>query len=144
MSTFTLRRHYPSEVEYWVSDEGPQAPAPLNVGYTLTVGANTENPLEWRVTVTVNFSGKLDDKDLVKGKVTFVGYFDLPADIPEAERQNFAARHGGGILYNATRELVANISARSPHLLITLPITSFSEVKIDPDAPQVKIRAPRP
>lgn len=141
---FTLRRHYPSEVEYRVADDGTTSPVQLEASYTISVGHNTDNPLDWRVALTVQFSGKAEAKELVKGKVTFVGYFNITDTIPDAERQNYAARNGGGILYSAARELIANISARSPHMLITLPVASFASINIDPATPRVQLKAARP
>ena len=132
MSDFILRRHYPVKVDYWASEHEVVQPANLDVKYTIGVGHNKTNPLDWRVQLTVVFSARHQNEDTIKGTVVFVGYFLLPDVIPEADRTNFAARNGASVLYSATRELVAYISCRSANRNITLPLAVFNEVKIDP------------
>lgn len=142
MSSLNIRQHHPVQVEYWASEEAVSDPAPLKVAYSISLGPNTDNPLDWRVALTVNFSGiSPKKKETVKGTVTFVGYFDVSADTPKTERENFVARNGASVLYSAVRELLANISCRSSNRRVLLPLTSFHDITINPDAPKAQIEA---
>ena len=131
MPGFNLRRHYPTEIEFWSTEEGYSEPCEVKAQLTLGVGPNTSNPLDWRVNSKVTFTAKAGKKTVARGSVAFVGFFDVPMEMEEAKRQKFVAENGASILYAATRELVANITARAPNKLITLPPTSFGGLNPD-------------
>jgi preprotein translocase subunit SecB len=138
---FTLKRHYPIKVEYWASEDAVVQPAELDTSYAVSLGSNTASPLDWRVALIVKFSAKSEKKEIARGEVVFVGYFGIPDNVPESDRQKTVGQIGASVLYNATRELIANLTCRSTNRHITLPLTSFHDLKFDPNAAKEVIEA---
>ncbi|HXC99110.1 MAG TPA: protein-export chaperone SecB [Verrucomicrobiae bacterium] len=57
-----------------------------------------------------------------------VGLFELIADFPGGDKETLVRVNGLGILYGAAREMVLNITARSLHGPLSLPVVNFVEV----------------
>lgn len=137
MGPINIRRHYPTDTQVWISEEPISEPFVANVQMQVNAGHSEKNKLDWRVQTVVTFNAKIGEKLIAKGSITYVGFFDFPADIPEGEMDQFAIRQGGTLLYGATRELVANISARAPNRLITLPPIFIQKAEKMLDGPLV-------
>jgi preprotein translocase subunit SecB len=131
MNNLTLRRHFPIGIEYSTSEDIVAQPIELKAEYSIGLGQNQTDPLDWRVMLTVNFSAVSDKKEIAKGKVVFVGYFNVHEAVPAEERPTFVASTGSSVLYGASRELIADITCRSVNRHIILPIVSFADVKIE-------------
>jgi preprotein translocase subunit SecB len=138
MSNFSLKRHYPKEVEFWVTEEVVPQMITLNAEYQINVGTSKLDPLDWRVELNLRFSGKASDVEVAKGKIVFVGYFGLPEELPEKNRAEFVAKQGASILYAASRELLTNLSCRSPHIHLILAPTTFAGLNVDATVPKTE------
>jgi preprotein translocase subunit SecB len=127
MGQFKIRIHYPTEIQYTALEESHPGGFLTEAAISVSGGPNTNDPLDWRVSVTVSFKAKDKEIEVAKGTVAFVGYFDLPPEVKEEDRNEFVNRNAAPILYAAIRELVANISARSPNGAVILAPMVFSD-----------------
>ena len=127
MGQLQLRRHYPSEIQYILSDDIPSGELKIECGITLNAGHNTDNPLDWRVTTQTTFRVWKENKDIIKGHITFVGFFGVPIDIDATERAGYVSKFATPILYSAAREVIANLTGRAPMTPIALPHMSFEK-----------------
>ena len=128
MGKLNLRRHYPTDITCNISEDTPGVNLLVSAQVSMTAGHNTENKLDWRISTTVKFSAKVGEIAVANGSVTFVGFFDAPSDMAEDKRPGFVVSNGVPILYSATRELLANLTARAPGKLVTLPPFDFGNV----------------
>jgi preprotein translocase subunit SecB len=55
------------------------------------LGTTTANPLDWRVSITVNFSVEVEKKVVCKGSVIYAGFFDVSETVTVESRQKFVA-----------------------------------------------------
>jgi preprotein translocase subunit SecB len=107
------------------------------VAATPYLAQSTENSLDWAIQLRVVIKpAPTDDPPPYTGAVTFFGNFRISENVPEESRRKIVATNGSSILYGAARELVANITARGPHPMITLPSISF--VKAEAGEPSLK------
>jgi preprotein translocase subunit SecB len=139
MSNFDLRRHYPSEVSLSISEDAHEEPFKVEANVSVAGGPNTASDLNWRVATTVAFKATSKTGKVAEGKVTFVGYFDISPEVPADKRAQFMVTQGTSILYAATREWIANQTARAPGKLIILPPTIFQDlaIKKNPNAKEI-------
>ncbi len=56
------------------------------------------------------------------------GLVEVHDEFPAERRESLAVVNGLGLLYGAVREMVANVTARSVHGILTLPALNFVEV----------------
>lgn len=90
------------------------------------VAQNDTDPLDWIIRLDVDIANPSADLHApYTGRLEFFGKFRLAAEIPEDRRLLMVSNHGASILYGAVREMVANLTARMPHGMITLPAMSF-------------------
>ena len=136
---FIFRRHYPTDVQFWLSEE-PLPPEGFTVQVQLKVmgGSNSQDPLDYRIQTNVVFSGNLGEKQVARGSITFVGFFTLPDELSEEARSKYAVKQGASLLYSATRELVCSLSARAPNRLITLPPVVIGDIAMEKSAEQIE------
>ena len=106
------------------------AEAPLSLDFNREWGPSSNDPLEWKLSLTVRF-GTEDEEEFVpyRGLLRIVGYFRINEGFPEARRDELIRITGASILYGACREMLANLTARTPHGMISLPSISFVDQK---------------
>ncbi len=126
-SPLAIRAHEFREIHLDVADEeNPQAP--LSLDFNRTWGASQTDPLDWMLELTVAFGpGKKTDQVPYTGRIRAVGYFRIHEAYPEKNRESLICITGASILYGACREMLANLTARSSHGMISLPSISFIE-----------------
>jgi len=96
------------------------------VAATPQLSQSKENPLEWAILLRVVIKqAETEHPAPYTGEVTFFGNFRVSEAVTEESRRRLVGTNGASILYGAARELVANITARGPHPMITLPSISF-------------------
>lgn len=123
------------------ASSGKDPSAPLGIQLGREWGPSTENPLDWRLSLTVRFGGK-GDKDgppPYHGHLKVIGYFEVAESYPEDKRDSLIGITGASILYGACREMLANLTARGPHGLVSLPSISF----LEPDGKKAAKKATR-
>lgn len=69
------------------------------------------------------------------------GYFQVAESFPEEKIDSLVRITGASILYGACREMLANLTARSSHGMISLPSISFIEASA-PEKKTAKKKAP--
>ena len=126
-SPLTIRAHEFREIHFEVAEEeDPQAP--LSLDFHRDCGVSQTDPLDWMLELTVAFGAeKEDDKVPYSGRIRIAGYFHIAEAYPEKNRESLIRVTGASILYGACREMLANLTARSSHGMISLPSISFIE-----------------
>lgn len=126
-SPLAIRSHEFREIHLEVAEEDdPQAP--LSLDFNREWGCSQTDPLNWMLELTVAFGGEKEtDKVPYRGKIRAVGYFQIHKAYPEQDRESLIRITGASILYGACREMLANLTARSSHGMISLPSISFIE-----------------
>ena len=100
--------------------------APLSIDLNRRWGASEADPLDWMLELTVTFGGENEsDQVPYQGMIRAVGNFRIAEDYPENNRDSLIRVTGASILYGACREMLANLTARSAHGMISLPSVSF-------------------
>jgi len=94
-------------------------------------GIDTKNELQRFCELTVHFgSVKEEEPAPYTGKITVTGVFLVSESFSEAHRDHLIHVTATSILYGACREMLANLTARSTHGMLSLPSVSF----YDPDS----------
>lgn len=118
-----------------VASESEASEIPLNLSCHREWSASDSDPRVWRLTLTVEFGGDEDAPPApYTGRLKAVGSFRVAAAFPEDRRESLIRVTGASILFGACREMLANLTARGPHGMISLPSISF----IDPKTPEPK------
>lgn len=94
------------------------------------VSRSTDDDLQFEVELTVRFGPTQKDFPTgYTGAVTFSGIFEVAGSYPEEKRDMLVNVTGPSILFGACREMVANLTARGKHGMLTLPSVSFTTGK---------------
>jgi preprotein translocase subunit SecB len=113
---------------------------------------HTSDPLRCCVEMTIVFGGETEGKPSVySGMLRIKGFFRIHEKYPAEKRQQLFAVTGSSILYGACREMLANLTARGTHGVVSLPSVSFmppAPKKADPTGsrlaePETPYRAKR-
>lgn len=98
----------------------------FGVSATPMVVQSDDDPLLWAIQLHVEIKESATEAlPPYTGSITFFGNFRVSPLVPDDRRKKMVATNGSSILYGAVRELVANLTARGPHPMITLPSISF-------------------
>ena len=102
----------------------------FSVSTSATVAHNQKDPTDYLVGLEVKIeSARKGVRAIYEGKVEFLGQFQVSDSLPEEKRLRAVTVNGASILYGAVREMVANVTARGPHPMITLPSLSFLDAE---------------
>jgi len=94
------------------------------------VSQSTDHDLQFEVELTVSFGPTREDRPTgYTGTVTFSGIFEVAGSCPAEKRDLLVNITGPSILFGACREMVANLTARGKHGMLTLPSVSFTPGK---------------
>ena len=127
-SPLAIRAHQFREIHLDVADE-EDPKAPLNLSCKRECGCSQTDPLDWMVDLTVAFGPENEaDKVPYTGRIRVVGYFRIHEAYPRQNRESLIRIPGASILYGACREMLANLTARSSHGMISLPSISFIDL----------------
>jgi preprotein translocase subunit SecB len=98
----------------------------LGLKFNRKWGVSDNDPLNWILELTVEFGGDQGEaKAPYAGLMRIEGIFNIHKDYPEDKRDSLIKVTGASILYGACREMLANLTARSSHGIISLPSVSF-------------------
>ena len=94
------------------------------------ISASPEDPLHWKVVLTVEFSPKDPEiPSTYEGRVSAEGEFRIHETFEEKNREALIRVTATSILYGACREMIASFTARSIHGILSLPSISFRKTK---------------
>jgi preprotein translocase subunit SecB len=104
----------------------PNPTGELSLNTDLSLGKNPDDELSRFCELTVKFYSLDENKPApYSGKITINGVFQISKEYAEHRRDQLIEVTGPSILYGACREMVANLTARSTHGLLSLPSVSF-------------------
>jgi preprotein translocase subunit SecB len=107
----------------------------LELNTDVNVGIHSEDPLLRSCELSVAFGSAAKDRPApYTGKITINGQFQIAENYAEHRRQQLIEVTAISILYGACREMLANLTARSSHGLLSLPSVSF----FDPNSSTAK------
>jgi len=94
------------------------------------ISASPEDPLHWKVVLTVEFSPKDPEiPSTYEGRVSAEGEFRIHETFEEKNREALIRVTATSILYGSCREMIASFTARSIHGILSLPSISFRKTK---------------
>lgn len=122
--------------------EAPKFRDGISIRTNRTVQPIPEKPLEWIVQLSVLF-GNFDETPIepakYTGQITVRGLFQVAEQYSAEERSKLMEITASSILYGACREMLANLTARSSHGMISLPSVTFTPFEnTENKAPQVQ------
>lgn len=124
-SPIQIERHEFLDVEVHAAEsEGAHTSLPLTINRNFAQHAN--DPFRWRVELKILFGGEREGKPSVySGQIRIAGYFRVHEKCPEEKVTQLVEVTGASILYGACREMLANLTARGSHGVVSLPSVSF-------------------
>jgi preprotein translocase subunit SecB len=124
-SPLSIVAHEFREIQVKAAEED-QPKGTLGLKFNRKWGASDNDPLNWILELTVEFGGDQGEaKAPYAGLMRIEGIFNIHKDYPEDKRDSLIRVTGASILYGACREMLANLTARSSHGIISLPSVSF-------------------
>jgi preprotein translocase subunit SecB len=120
----------------------------LKIKTRRSLAKDVENPSHWKLTLTVEFGpNNAEEPAAYAGVITIVGSFHIAQGYPDDRHQALINVTAASILYGACREMVANLTARSTHGLLSLPSISFAPapdpIENKPEASKKRIDSKR-
>ena len=103
-----------------------------------------KKPRDWKITLDIRFGAKEADteKSPYSGRLVVEGEFRIVDAYPDDKIQALVEVTGSSILYGDCREMLANLTARSTHGMISLPSVSFLEAPAAPKKKTAKKKLP--
>ncbi len=82
--------------------------------------------------LAVRFGGEKEGvESIYSGEIHVIGYFKVHEKYPEAKTKKLIEVTAASILYGACREMLANLTARGPHGMVSLPSLSFIPLPLE-------------
>ncbi len=145
-SPLQLERHEFLRIELHAAESGD-----VNESLPLKLHRNwapsDDDPRRWRLILQVNFGGEKEGAaSLYSGQLRIAGFFRVVEQYPTEKMQDLVGITGASMLYGACREMLANLTARGPHGMVSLPSVSFVPLKEEPtpQGPGEIEKTPRP
>lgn len=124
-SPLQIERHEFLDVEVHAT-ESDESHTSLPLSINRILAQHDGDSLRWRLELTVRFGGDKDGKPSVySGMLRIAGYFHVHEKFPPEKRCQLIEVTGASILYGACREMLANLTARGAHGVVSLPSISF-------------------
>ena len=127
-SPLTIKAHYLTHIELRSASPDFVQSSEFVLKTRRTVEKLEDESRDWKVELTVQF-GPEDESSpvLFHGTITVVGEFEVSPKFPTEKTDDLLKITGASILYGTAREMIANLTARTPYGLISLPSISFVE-----------------
>lgn len=130
-SPLTIERYEFVRIDLTASERS-DAHTELGVNVRRQWGAADGDPRNWRMKLSVRFGGEKDGKESIYlGEAQVIGYFRVHEKYPEEKTQKLIEVTAASILYGACREMLANLTARGPHGMVSLPSISFIPLPLE-------------
>ena len=84
-----------------------------------------DDPRRWHSEVVVEAKSKTKAKVPYVFKVVMAGFFSVDSDYPEERAKILAETNAPAILYSSIREIIINLTSRSPYPNLLLPSITF-------------------
>ena len=137
-SPLQIERHEFLDIEVHSAPEA-ESHSSLSLTVDRNFARHDDDPSRWKMVLTIRFGGEQDGKPAVcSGMLRIAGYFRVHEKYPEAKAGQLIEVTGASILYGACREMLANLTARGPHGMVSLPSISFVTPK-----PEVQESSPK-
>jgi len=111
-------------------DAKPDVQAELRM--TCELGKDPNNNRNARLALGLDIAAKGTEIPCYTGHFEIVGYFSVHTDYPEKDMDALIVVNGGGMLFGAIREMVANLTARGPQPMVMLPTINFQTLEAKP------------
>ena len=90
----------------------------------------------WKLILTIFFGGERDGKESTyTGTLKVGGSFIVAEKYPQEKASDLIQITGASILYGACREMLANLTARGPRGMVSLPSVSFVPLPSQAEVP---------
>jgi preprotein translocase subunit SecB len=133
-SPLQLNRHFFNRIHL---DAHPEARPEVqtDIRTTCELGKDNNNPRNARLSLNVEILAKGTEIPAYTGHFEIVGFFSVHPDYPEDGMNALVLVNGGGMLFGAIREMLANLTARGPQAMVMLPTLNFQEMLKQPEVP---------
>ena len=112
------------------TNEAPSEYGQYDLVTRAEIFSTESDPLKWQVLLEVAFGPRdTESPTPYTGKVVVSGFFRILESFTETNREALIRVSAASILYGSSREMVANITARSIHGILSLPSISFRKEK---------------
>jgi len=150
-SPLQIERHEFLRIELQAAEDA-DTDLPLPLQFSRDWAASTDDPRKWRLVLSVDFGAGEGSPSRYSGSLQIAGYFQIAKAYPEEKMSDLIGVTGASILYGACREMLANLTARSVHGMVSLPSISFlsspkeiqEKATAEPIEKAVKIETRRP
>jgi len=124
-SPLTILDHRFLEVTFRAS-ENPAPEAQYDLETRSDISVSADDPLLWTALLEISFGAKDDDQSApYTGRIIIRGTFRIRDSFSEKNREALIRVSAASILYGASREMIANMTARSVNGILSLPSISF-------------------
>jgi preprotein translocase subunit SecB len=110
--------------------EGSPSATSLTITTQPSFGRNDANPKQWIVKLKVLFKGAEEKPAPYEGHVEVSGVFTITEDLPEDKVLKIVPVNCTMLLYSTVREIIASLTGRGPHGMLTLPSVLFSDLAL--------------
>ena len=117
-SPLSLNKHFVTSIQL-EAIRSTDLPGEVKIEVEAALRQDVASKLTWTVDVKVGIQSSY------VGHIRLYGHFSVDQNFPHDKVQEMVGINGPSILYGAAREMVANITARGPHPMISLPSVSF-------------------
>lgn len=126
-SPLRMLKHEFVHIEFDAAADDAELGDELDITTERTCERADEDHRHWRLTLTVRFGPADSGKTVAySGELTVVGEFKVAEEFPLDRCPLLVNVTAASILYGACREMLANLTARSRHGLLSLPSISFA------------------
>jgi preprotein translocase subunit SecB len=144
ISPLQLKRHAFANILLRANPKG-SAQAQATLVPTVQCQPDAKNPNCWHIILTVKIGSASPEKPfLYEGEVVLMGELEIHDRVPLEKRAQIVRVNGTGLLYSAAREMVLNLSARSMHGPLSLPVLNFGEFFANADQAAEKAAKEKP
>jgi len=127
LSPLQLRRHTFTNISLRSIHEG-SAQAPATLEPTAQCELDPKNASCWHLALTIKIGSASPEKPFIyEGEVQVIGAVEIHDSLPPEKREQIVRVNGIGLLYSAVREMLLNLSERSLHGPLCLPVMNFTE-----------------
>ena len=144
ISPLQLKRHAFANISLRANRKG-SAQAKATLDPTAQCVPDPKNANCWHLALTIKIGSASPEKPFIyEGEIQVVGEVVIHDSFPAEKREQIVRVNGIGLLYSAAREMVLNLSARSMHGAVNLPVLNFVEFFANSDQDAQKAGKEKP